>query len=394
MGIYVPTKISMLIGNPSALARAKEWASLWASGRQQKPLLIFGPPGTGKTALAHAIASEFGWDIFEFNASDLRDEKNASFLLGSSSQSSALFGSLRLILIDDADSLSGKEDRGGMAAIAKAIQVARQPVILTAIDYWDKTLQPLRSLCEPIELRRVQASTIEALLQKVAAKNNIPLSQQQIRQIAESAKGDVRAALNDLEARNTAASRDMEKNVFEVVRAIFKSEKYSESRQAAFLSEVEHDLLKWWVASNLPSEYERPFDLARAYNAISKADVFDGRILRMQYWGYLRYSTDHLSAGVSLAKSEPYRKYTQLSFPSYFQQLGATKSSRKLRKEILRKISLACHCSVADAAIFLPQIEHFAKKEPQSLAQFGFSEDELAFLASTKKPKHPKQSAL
>ena len=382
-----PRLVGMLVGNPTAFSRAREWAKLWAAGTAQKPLMVHGPTGVGKTALAHAIAAEFNWDIFEFNASDLRDEESVSSLLANSTQSSSLFGGLRLILVDDVDSLSGRNDRGGMGAISKVLQAARQPVILTATDYWGKSIQPLRAHCEPLELRHVQAGTIANLLKKLAASEKLTLTQEQIEKIASAAGGDVRAALNDLQGGNTAATRDSEKNIFEVVRTIFKSEKYGESRAAAFSSDTERDMLKWWISSNLPLEYDRPFDLAEAYNSLSRADVFDGRISRTQYWGYLRYSTDHLSAGVSTAKTAPYHKYTQLSFPGYIQQMGSSKSGRQGRKAVLKKISVVCHCSLSQAATYLPQIEIVAKKTPTELSQFGFDEDDIEFLASKGKAK-------
>lgn len=384
-----PSSIASLVGNPSAFAHAREWAKLWAAGTVQKPLLVYGPTGIGKTALAHALAAEFGWDIFEFNASDFRDEESVNSLLTHSTQSSSLFGGMRLILVDDADSLSGRNDRGGMGAIAKVLQAARQPIILTARDYWDKAVQPLRAHCEPLELRRVQAGTIGNLLKKLAAKEKLALTPEQMEKIAQAAGGDVRAALNDLQGGNTAATRDSGKNIFEVVRTILKSEKYAESRAAAFSSDTERDMLKWWISSNLPAEYTEPLDLARAYNSLSRADVFDGRITRTQYWGYLRYSSDHLSAGVSTAKAAPYHKFTQLYFPDYIRQMGSSKGGRAGRKAVLKKISVVCHCSLSQAATYLPQLEQVAKKTPEELTRFAFDEDDLEFLTSKSKAKKP-----
>lgn len=371
--------LSSLIGNPSAVAAAKAWASGWQEGKRQPPLLITGSTGTGKTALAHALANEFSWELFEFNASDLRDEESVSSLLANATTSHSLFGGTRLILIDDVDSLSGTADRGGAGAIAKVIAAARQPVILTATDYYDRKLSSIKAHCQQLELRRAQVSTIAKFLRQEAASRSISLTEGDAEKIAQAAAGDIRAALNDLRARNTSASRDREKNIFDIMRDIFKAEKYAEARKAAFSSEVDHDTLKLWIAQNLPAACEKPFDLAEGYEKLSRADVFDGRIKRTQYWGYLRYSSDLMTAGTALSKSAPSHSYVPFAYPEYIRAMGASKSARALRKAVLSKIARLCHCSLSQAASYLPLFEAVAKKEEGAFGEL-FDEDELAFI--------------
>ena len=43
--------------------------------KSKKAVLLYGPPGVGKTALVNAAAKEFGFTIIEMNASDTRSEK-------------------------------------------------------------------------------------------------------------------------------------------------------------------------------------------------------------------------------------------------------------------------------------------------------------------------------
>ncbi len=391
-----PGKLADLVGNPSAAAAVRQWAGEWAGGKTPPPLLIYGPPGTGKTALAHAAASEFGWEIFEFNASDFRSEESVIRLLSSAVVSGTIWGGIRLILIDDADSLSGTGDRGGASAIARAVSMAKQPIILTARDLYDRKLQPFRSLCAPVPVQRVAATTIMAFLKKTALENGLRIPDESIGKIAKFASGDVRAALNDLQGGNCGASRDSEKGAFETVSAILKATDYASARRAAASSEANHDLLKLWVAHNLPLEYERPFDLAEGYAALSRSDVFDGRISRAQYWGYLRYSSDLLSAGVAVAKQAPYRKFTRFGFPDYLREMGATKSSRALRKRALWKIASACHCSISHAAGYLPSLWLLAgESQGGAIAKFGFDEDEAAFVfkSAPKNEKAPSSGA-
>jgi len=371
--------LSSLIGNPSAISAAKAWAMGWQEGKRQPPLLVTGSTGTGKTALAHAIAKEFGWELFEFNASDFRNEENVTTLLSHATVSSSLFGGTRLILIDDADSLSGTADRGGAGAIAKVIANARQPIILTAADYYDKKLSSIKAQCQQLELRRAHVSTIASFLKREAVARNLTLAEGDAEKIAQAAAGDIRAALNDLQAHNTSASRDREKNIFDIMRDIFKSEKYADARKAAFSSDVDHDTLKLWIAQNLPTACEKPFDLAEGYEKLSRADVFDGRIKRTQYWGYLRYSSDLMTSGVALSKSAPSHGYVQFAYPDYIRAMGSSKSARTLRKSVLSKIARMCHCSIQQAGGYLPLFELVAKKEETAFGEL-FDEDEIGFI--------------
>ena len=66
-----------------------------------------------------------------------------------------------------------------------------------------------------------------------------------------------------------------------------------------------------WIDENLPREYKDPKSLARAYDALSKADVFRGRIRRWQHWRFLVYIRAYLTAGVAVSKDEKYKKMVQ-----------------------------------------------------------------------------------
>ena len=70
---YRPKKIEDIIGNEEAKATFIEW--LKSKRRSKKAVLLYGPPGVGKTAMVNAAAKEFGFITIEMNASDARSEK-------------------------------------------------------------------------------------------------------------------------------------------------------------------------------------------------------------------------------------------------------------------------------------------------------------------------------
>ena len=138
---FAPQNFADFVGNVEIVEETRKWASVWNEGKKGKPLLFFGPTGTGKTQLAFLIAKEFDWELFELNASDFRSKDVIDRVVGIASQGASLYGKKRLILLDEVDGLQAR-DRGGAAAIAKIIKESSNPVILTANDiYKDQNLR-------------------------------------------------------------------------------------------------------------------------------------------------------------------------------------------------------------------------------------------------------------
>ena len=117
---YRPRKIDDVIGNEEAKATFVEW--LKSKRRKRRAVLLYGPPGVGKTALANAAANEFGFKIIEMNASDKRTEKAINKI----AQPATSFAGLdkfvttskgNLLFLDEVDGVAGREDRGGIGAI-------------------------------------------------------------------------------------------------------------------------------------------------------------------------------------------------------------------------------------------------------------------------------------
>jgi replication factor C large subunit len=59
----------------------------------------------------------------------------------------------------------------------------------------------------------------------------------------------------------------------------------------------------------------------------------------------MRYMNDLMTAGVSLAKNEMYRKFVKYQFPSKIRYLASSKEEREEEKEKLQKLSKVLNCS-------------------------------------------------
>jgi len=376
---YAPMKIDEVIGNDQIRQRLRQWILNWLAGKRQMPLLLAGPSGVGKTALAYAAAKEYDLELIEMNASELRNKARVERIMHGAAMAGSLFGKGKLVLIDDVDALQGRKDFGGAGAIVKVLKECACPIILTAGDAWDKKISAIRSESEVLSLKRISKPGLQKLLARIAEAEGI--SAAIVEAVVEDSAGDVRSAINDLQA-GVPGARDREKDIFNQVRTIFKASSYMEVKDVT-RGDFDYEILKLWIDENIPNEYDRGDDLARAYHWLSRADIFEGRI-RKSYWKYLKYAIDLSTAGVSLAKGQVYRKFTKYAFPEYLRAMSRTIARRAILKKIGLKIGARVHANQRDSLEYLPLMREQGKLFPDEItAYYELDEDELAFILET-----------
>lgn len=391
---YAPQNLNEIVGHNETCRKVAEWAGAWQKGQKCRPLLLTGGVGAGKTSIATALAREFDFELLEMNASDVRNEKNIERIAGIASVSRTFSGKQRLILLDEIDGLLGREDHGGAGAVARILDSAACPIILTANDAYDKKLAAIRQKCELLQLRALSHLSTAKLLRKIAEKEGIKISEDAVESIAKKSRGDVRAAINDFQQVSTGraevtaenlsvlSGRDRKEGIFDVVRTIFKTHDFQASRETASNLDEEPDFLMKWIDENIPKEYKEPQDIFEAYERLSRADIFLGRIHRNQNYGFTRYASDLMSSGVSLAKSKKYSGFTRYQFPSAIRFFASTKSERGMMKSIGRKVGKVCHVSVSTAVRdYLPMLSQLVKKSAGDIESgFGLAEEEMEYL--------------
>jgi len=318
----------------------------------KRALILNGPVGTGKTCMAIALANEFNLELFELNASDLRNRKKLDEVLKPSTQQKSLFKKSKLILMDEADGITAS-DRGGLPELLVLIDKTSFPIIITANDIWQRKFNLLRKKCQLIDLKELKQETVFHILSEILKKENKKISPNTIQSITNSSRGDMRAALNDLqilinlgeqEFTESLSEREKEDSIFNALKNIFQLPTNEKTPRAYDNIKPDLNEILLWIEENIPLEYKGQA-LAKAYNALSKADVFRGRIYRQQYWRFLVYQNFFLSAGISAATKLKYKKFTQYKKPTRILKIWLSNQRNAKKKSIVIKYAKKTHMS-------------------------------------------------
>jgi len=393
---YRPKKIEEIIGNEEAKATFVEW--LKGKRKSKKAVLLYGPPGLGKTALVNAASKEFGFSVIEMNASDTRSEKAVNEIAKPATSYLALdtFTSEskgNVLFLDEVDGIAGNEDRGGVSAIIEIVEKAQVPVIMAANDPEIDKLRPLKKVCLLIRFHQIRLPLLISLLQKICLLEHVKADFEALEHIAQNSKGDVRSAINDLQSlseenhvltlQDTMAlsSRNKDISQDETLRGFFSAKSVEEVSSLLFRSSVDYDEFIMSVSDNLPRRYTNPDELAAAYDFVSKADVFRGRI-GTEYWHLLKYFFNALSEAAAVAP-ESYKPFELISPPIRIITLFWTKGKRTMLDGICGKIGAQCHVSHSKAKHdFVPFVKMIIQKQKSTdlISWLELTPEEVDFL--------------
>lgn len=387
---YRPKKFEELKGQEEAVRNIKNFIDNFLfSKKQKKALVLHGPPGTGKTTLAYVIAKETNSEIIEVNASDFRNKEKLQQIIKPAIEQQSLTKQNKIILIDEADGISGYYDRGGVQELISLIEETPYPFIITANDVWSKKLQPLRQKTEMIQLKEIDYKIIQHVLFEILKKENLFLNPNIVTSIATRAKGDLRAAINDLQTVSRMQDpsileldeRNKEVDIFNALKLIFKGKPTSETPRIFDQVNMDLDEIMLWLEENIPAEY-RAEELAVAYEMLSKADIFKGRIYKQQYWRFLVYQNLFLSYGIAAAKN-PKRTATGFSAykkPSRILKIWMNNQRTFKKKSIAQKYASYVHIGSKRAMNEFPIIKNILKSNQKIQEELRLDEDEIAYL--------------
>jgi replication factor C small subunit len=212
---YRPMKLDDIVGQDEIVARLKTFVEK----RSMPHLLFAGPAGTGKTTAALCIARElFGenWrqNLLELNASDERGIDTIRTKVKDYARTRPIGDvPFKIILLDESDALTSEAQHALRRTMEMFTHTCR---FILDCNYSSRIIEPIQSRCAVFRFRRLGDEDVKKMLERIARGEKLTITPEAMNAIAYAAQGDMRKAINILQAAAALKKRIDEKAVYAV----------------------------------------------------------------------------------------------------------------------------------------------------------------------------------
>ncbi|XP_035765948.1 chromosome transmission fidelity protein 18 homolog [Neolamprologus brichardi] len=203
-----------------------------------KVALLSGPPGLGKTTLAHVIAKHAGYNVVEINASDDRSAEVFQKRIDTATQMKSVLGANErpnCLIIDEIDGapaaainillavLNRKDGHGGEAGAEMAKKkkkresILLRPIICICNDLYVPALRPLRQQAFLLAFPQTQPSRLTQRLAEISLRQGLKADTGTLMSLCEKTDNDIRSCINTLQFLHSRGVKQLDSKTIQSI---------------------------------------------------------------------------------------------------------------------------------------------------------------------------------
>ena len=211
---YRPQRLAQVVGQKNITERLEGYVK----SRNLPHLMFAGPAGIGKTTSAIALAKElFGVDFernfLELNASDERGIDVVRGTIKEFARTLAFNADFKIIFLDECDALTADAQQALRRTMEKYSKTTR---FILSCNYSSRIIEPIQSRCVVFRFKPLQSKDIEQQLKHISQEEKLTTEPKAYEAIVYVAEGDLRKAVNVLQASAALEKKITEEVVYTV----------------------------------------------------------------------------------------------------------------------------------------------------------------------------------